>query len=225
MDFVGIFSSSLQDAGLIARRAKVINGTPVHAVPAESVVYGDPSFDKLEFMCAECEEPLKWGSFSRLGRIRRSSLGWELISGCCTDCARIKHSQLRRTSPLYTAELKVFAAKNINSMKGRTSIIARALSITQDDLINLYLQQEGKCALTGVTMNLNRVVGRENNFKASVDRIDSRFGYIACNIQWLCWAVNKMKQTLSQREFITWCSAVAALQSRKEEDLLSAIAL
>ncbi len=98
----------------------------------------------------------------------------------------------------------------------RNSAIQRKLelSITVEYVWNLYLQQQKKCALTGLPIE---ITGRQKNLKitrkkttASLDRIDSTKGYIEGNLQWTYKKINMMKQGYSQSEFIHLCKLVAS---------------
>lgn len=81
--------------------------------------------------------------------------------------------------------------------------------ISVEDVRELYEEQDGLCALSGVLMTTHRdgTGARETN--ASVDRISPDVGYRRNNIQLVCWAVNKMKGTLNQAEFWFWCENVS----------------
>ncbi len=72
---------------------------------------------------------------------------------------------------------------------------------TYDDLIKLYYEQDGKCAITGIPM-----VHKMRDHRAiSVDRIDSEKGYEVDNIQLVCAAINIAKKDLPDaqiREFV-----------------------
>lgn len=84
------------------------------------------------------------------------------------------------------------------------------ITITIEDAWNKFLEQEGKCALTGIDINLNRDCSRNwDDHTASLDRIDNTKGYIKDNVQWLHKVVNKLKNTLTEEEFIKWCTLVA----------------
>lgn len=70
------------------------------------------------------------------------------------------------------------------------------------DVKNQWEMQEGKCALTGLPMSLNR--SRNDPRLASLDRIDSSLPYQKGNIQFVCWAINLAKNTLSQEAMISF---------------------
>lgn len=70
----------------------------------------------------------------------------------------------------------------------------------------LFLGQRRRCALTGVKLTMT---GDRRRGTASLDRIDSAFGYVCGNLQWLHKDVNIMKHTHSTAEFVRWCVLVA----------------
>lgn len=72
------------------------------------------------------------------------------------------------------------------------------LSIEQ--AYNAFVSQQGICTLTGRVIDLNT--------SASIDRIDSRRGYLTDNIQWLHKDINRLKSNWTQDEFIALCKEV-----------------
>lgn len=81
-------------------------------------------------------------------------------------------------------------------------------NITVETIADLYEEQEGLCALTGWPIVFPNT-GHPQLTTASIDRIDSSFGYLKENIQLVDKRVNMMKQAYSQEEFILVCKAVA----------------
>lgn len=81
--------------------------------------------------------------------------------------------------------------------------------VTSEYLWGLFLKQDRKCSLTGVDLYFK---SRGVNGKAgiaSLDRIDSKKGYIEGNVQWVHKEVNLMKRSLSQETFIKICHMVS----------------
>jgi hypothetical protein len=88
------------------------------------------------------------------------------------------------------------------------------LSITIEDAWNKYLQQNGKCAISGVDITLR---GQEIGISskcvhekttASLDRIDSLLGYTIDNIQWIHKDLNQMKSDRSMETFLSWVKTI-----------------
>jgi hypothetical protein len=95
----------------------------------------------------------------------------------------------------------------LNSAKCRATAASRSFSITNKDICYLWIKQQGKCALTG--NDLTTELGSKDLFLASIDRIDSNFGYTEDNIQLVGAAVNCMKSNHTQQQFVEICKLVA----------------
>jgi hypothetical protein len=80
--------------------------------------------------------------------------------------------------------------------------------ITMDDVADIMDAQGGECALTGWCIDFPET-GHPHKVDASIDRVDSQFGYIKGNIQLVHKMVNMCKQQYSQDEFVKMCKAVA----------------
>lgn len=83
--------------------------------------------------------------------------------------------------------------------------------ITIEDIWQKFLEQERRCALTGLELVFSRSVEEEINGvrTASLDRIDSSKGYTRDNIQWVHKDINQMKMDLPLERFVELCRAVA----------------
>lgn len=76
------------------------------------------------------------------------------------------------------------------------------------DLTHIYLKelwdrQEGKCALTGVSLVMNRNRAKadlKSIYYGSVDRIDSKKGYVIGNVQFVALGINYMKNNFDLEE-------------------------
>lgn len=78
--------------------------------------------------------------------------------------------------------------------------------ISMTYLEDLFIWQEKKCALSGLSLGFGR---DSKSTTASLDRIDSSVGYIEGNVQWVHKDVNMMKQQLGNCQFIEYCRLVA----------------
>ncbi len=72
---------------------------------------------------------------------------------------------------------------------------------------NVFLKQNKKCALSGVDIYFSRTSKSERT--ASLDRINSKKGYVKGNIQWVHKIINIMKRDLSDKDFINWCKLIS----------------
>lgn len=74
-------------------------------------------------------------------------------------------------------------------------------SITIEEIWNLFKKQNGKCALSGLDIRFPHS-RRDYEATASLDRINSKIGYIKDNIQWVHKDVNYAKQSMDNFEFL-----------------------
>lgn len=79
-------------------------------------------------------------------------------------------------------------------------------NITLKYIWRLFNHQYCCCALTGEEIILRPY----NKQTASLDRIDSKKGYIKGNVQWVHKTINKLKNNFNEKEFVLWCGKVAA---------------
>lgn len=172
--------------------------------------------------------------FNRLMCIRpigRTKLGlviWE----CRCDCGTVKNivgSKLKRG---YTKSCGCFKNENLKhegtnhpSWDGYQEIsktfYSRMTSAAQkrgwewnisiEYLWNLFVQQDRKCAVTGIILVMPihlRQLSKRNQITASLDRIDPRKGYIDGNVQWVCKRVNYMKHTQTDEMFLAFVKVI-----------------
>jgi len=90
----------------------------------------------------------------------------------------------------------------------RAKIKQIEFNVTIEEIWDLFLKQNRKCALTGRVLTFNK---RKDSTEgtASLDRIDSSKGYSFENIQWIHKDLQYMKVDFSQEEFINYCYEVA----------------
>lgn len=107
----------------------------------------------------------------------------------------------------FFTQIKVSASGNKG--KNRTRIvIPKTFTITIEDIWNLFLIQERKCALTGIPLQFGSPKANIET-TASLDRIDSSKGYELNNVQWVHKDINYMKNNYDQNYFIEMCKLVA----------------
>ena len=80
-------------------------------------------------------------------------------------------------------------------------------SLTYDQVLQKYEEQQGKCATSKLPMSLlhydkekKKWVNGNSWTGLSIDRIDCSRGYHLDNIKLVCWSVNSMRRTLSEAE-------------------------
>jgi hypothetical protein len=125
-----------------------------------------------------------------------------LLSGNSQSCGCSNHKQ-GSDSPFW---------KGYKKISGRTFCVAQSnaekrgiyFNITINELADLFDKQNGKCALTGWDL----ILEKDSRNTASIDRIDSSKGYTVDNVQWVHKQVNIAKNTLSQERFLEICKSV-----------------
>mgnify|MGYP003351787189 CR=1 FL=1 len=68
-------------------------------------------------------------------------------------------------------------------------------------LNDLFIEQQGKCKLSGIEISLPKK-WNDKNYTASLDRIDSDKGYEKGNVQWVHKHINVMKNIFPQELFL-----------------------
>jgi hypothetical protein len=81
--------------------------------------------------------------------------------------------------------------------------------VSLDQLVEMWELQDGKCAISGVTMT-RLPFGDDEMTNASIDRIDNTRGYCADNVRLVCTIVNYMRHKLNDTELLSWCKANVA---------------
>lgn len=121
------------------------------------------------------------------------------------DCQRYKIGSQNASWKGYERISLTYWNTIINNAKARKI----EMKISIEDAWELFLQQDGKCALTKIDLNFSE----DNEFKnsnLSLDRIDSSLPYEKRNIQWLLKPINIMKYNLEQEYFIYLCKLIAS---------------
>ena len=87
--------------------------------------------------------------------------------------------------------------------------------IEVEDLLNVWDEQQGRCALTGLLMTYHKDGQGKKDLNASIDRIDPQVWYIPSNIQLVCSRVNILKHSLSEDLLYWWAKNIVEF---KEND-------
>ncbi len=91
----------------------------------------------------------------------------------------------------------------------RTKYRNQDVNITLDDLLEQWNKQDGMCPYTGVKLiHPIRINDEGLIYMASLDRIDSNFGYVKNNIQFISAAANMAKNNMTHKEMIEFCKLI-----------------
>lgn len=119
----------------------------------------------------------------------------------CCGCSKIKNSGFSYGEVSYNYYYRVKKGAATRDIE---------FNIVPKDIWNQYIQQNKKCALSGIKIEFGKlndkykVIGQT----ASVDRIDNSKGYIEGNIQIVHKDINRMRGKLSVKKFKEWCKLI-----------------
>lgn len=137
----------------------------------------------------------------------------------CYDCTRAKPG---KDNPSWKG-IGNLCSLEYSRLKRQAKQRGIKFSITKEYIWKLFQEQNEKCALSTVEIELvpNYYVKRGKKQTASLDRIDSKLGYIKGNVQWVHKDINVMKNGYDSNYFIKMCKAVA--ENNKNLDVSTAV--
>jgi len=131
--------------------------------------------------------------------------------GECRAC-RAEYDRNRIETPrsraLFKAAQKRHAAKTprralYQALRFALKRFPTSDSVTLDQLIEKFVEQAGKCALSGVEMTWSgraNVSGKAKPNSVSLDRIDQSKGYTADNVRLICYCFNAFRGDMTDEE-------------------------
>jgi len=156
-----------------------------------------PSGQKQPYWKVECIlcNTVKSLSYTKIiGKMQHGCSSCVKDRFCGSNSFNWKDSNIENIPSMYFLKLKKSAEKrNIT------------FDITREFLDNLYINQNKKCVYTGYTLYFGNTKIRGT---ASLDRIDSKIGYIENNVQWVHKDVNTIKWDLSHDKFLEICKTI-----------------
>lgn len=148
-----------------------------------------------------------WECRCKCGKIKNVRAS-ELISKGVQSCGCLKHHRSKCWKGIGDIS-KTTWGKIIWHAKQRKI----EFSITIEFGWELFLKQNGKCAITNIPIKFCKTQSELPEFKdvatASLDRIDSKRGYTEDNVWWVHKDVNVMKWHKTMEEFIYICNLIA----------------
>jgi predicted RNA-binding Zn-ribbon protein involved in translation (DUF1610 family) len=128
------------------------------------------------------------------------------VSGCrkCVSKTKVNNTPSGENHPDWIGRYGNIRISRWNSAKKSAIRAGKNFYLSINDADALFELQNGKCALSGVDLDYG---GQLNN--ASLDRIDSRFGYHLGNIQWVHKDINQAKYVYDINYFKDFCFKVA----------------
>ncbi len=137
----------------------------------------------------------------------------------CKSCSRNKaRGQKRAWKKEHTDPVRYNIACAVNTAKCHSKKIGRPFEITTQDVLNLWIAQDGKCAITDIKMDWLPGNGERNRNKVTMDRIDSSKGYVAGNVWLVCEWANRAKTDMTKEEAITFAKGIIRVFGDCQDD-------
>lgn len=171
------------------------------------------------------------GNFIVLARVDLFKSGQSRWLAKCLLCGNAKTFYIETITRTRTKGCGCLQGKNlftgegelsgtyINYVQRRAKKRGQEFTVTKKELIEIYNNQKGKCAISGLEIPLIKKFKQKDGPQlASLDRKDSSKGYTKENCQWLHWRVNVAKNNMSDNELIDLCEVVYK-NKRKEKEI------
>jgi hypothetical protein len=144
-----------------------------------------------------------WFACGRCGSAFRSRAG-NIQSGNTRSCGCWGAVTRGLATRRHADELGPIRWTYLTAIRRMAAIRGHEFAVTPAELRAVFERQGGRCALSGLPLNVR---GRRG--LASLDRIDATRGYVPGGVQWVLPAINKMKHRRTDAEFKAMCAAIA----------------
>ena len=177
-----------------------------------------------KIICATCGKEV----IKRATEIARQKKKGKKLFYCDLSCAgKVHHSHLKP----YQDKIKEYSGKGnlakkldiYSPFRYHLNNAKRHSNKHKDSTINIDLEylkilwdnQKGKCAVTGLDLQVKHVHTKNNRtdknpYQASLDRIDNNKGYIKGNVRFVCLMFNYARNTFSDHEVLEFCQKVTS---------------
>lgn len=122
------------------------------------------------------------------------------------SCGCLRQEMLGASHPRWTGCGEI-SGSILRNIKANAKVRGIKFSVSPKELWSLFLEQEHRCAISGLPICFGRDFVSTT---ASLDRIDSCKGYSKGNVQWVHKIVNMMKNDMLEIEFLRMCKVIAA---------------
>lgn len=177
---------------------------------------------KTKIICASCGK-----SIEKLAtEIKRQKKKGKTKFYCNLVCAgKNNHNHLEIYRQQTTEVIKKYCGNrqdeysafryHLNIAKTRSKKYKRDFDITLEFLKQLWISQEGKCAATGLSLEIKYIQTKKQRkckspFQASLDRIDNNKGYTQDNVRFVCYMFNIARNDFDDEQVIDFCLKIAS---------------
>ncbi len=172
----------------------------------------------IKLTCDFCQQSFEKELRYHKRNIKRGNRGSFCSQSCASKFRILKNPALpKNITP--GRELDQFSPfrKYHYSAKARSKAKHIRFTLKLQHLLDQWNRQEGKCALSGITMTLPEKSGDSLNrspFMASLDRIKPKLGYVPNNIQWVCLIGQFAKNEFDEEPLFQFCHAYCEHQTQ-----------
>ena len=132
----------------------------------------------------------------------------EQLNSKCKPCAAVKARAHKLT---LKADPERYCSKLCTSVRSRAKEVGVDFNLTGKYLFKLLNEQENLCYYTKRVLDFSvegEVKTTPHRDLPSLDRLIPEKGYVEGNVAWCLFYVNRMKNDLSEKEFIELCKTV-----------------
>lgn len=214
------FDISIEDAWKQYEKQQglcALSGEEIKFNPEKGWVKRDitASLDRIDSNLGYTVNNIQW--VSKDIQVMKMDDSQEEFINWCKKITDFQESRVEYSNPDYSTEFAhhknwkgygnirstMFTSYKNGAMKRNLSF-----DVTIQEIWNLYLEQHGLCAISGLPINFTPNYKDKTINTASLDRIDSSLGYTKNNVHWVHKRINEMKMDLKLDRLLELCYMV-----------------
>ena len=165
--------------------------------------YLHPKNQRLCSVCCEVKDDI--AKLFNVKKYYENTVGWD---GRCKECQSQQNLGYRLE---LRKDYRGYINSSVSGYKARAKELSIPFNIDAEYLIELFDRQQAQCHYTGQPLCFERINPKRNSphlLLPSLDRLDPAKGYVKDNVVWCLYYINRMKNDLSQDQFIQTCRII-----------------
>lgn len=138
-----------------------------------------------------------------------------LLRGVTTSCGCFRTEQVVDRNWTGYMEIPGYHWSNIQRSAADRGI---EFNITIEQVWDLYCEQNRCCKLTGLPIRFKTKGDKKSKGTASLDRIDSKKGYVIDNVAWVHKDINRSKWDFTLERYLEMCQQVTSHMSKPSDN-------
>ena len=160
--------------------------------------------------CGKCGEEKPLSQFSPHSACRDG------VRGTCKTCASTYAKDWQRRKK---TNLRGFIHVVMSAAKNRAKKAVMPFDLSIEYLLDLWAQQKGKCAVSGLPFSRTRSKWHRNPYAPSLDKITPHQGYVEGNVRFVLEAINVGLNEWGVQEILPiWDAAVKRSRTKRQDD-------